>query len=95
MAEIAEMLGVTRQRADQLSRQVGFPDPIARVVPVDDRTRDALAALFKGRENGYGYSADGTWREFTKRAFELPDQPRLWRREVIEEWMKETGRQPR
>ena len=25
--EIAEMIGVTRQRVDQLSREVGFPEP--------------------------------------------------------------------
>jgi predicted DNA-binding transcriptional regulator AlpA len=27
--EIAELLGVSRQRADQLSRQVGFPEPVS------------------------------------------------------------------
>lgn len=27
--EIASMLGVSRQRADQLSRQKGFPEPVA------------------------------------------------------------------
>ena len=26
--EIAELLGVSRQRVDQLSRQVGFPEPV-------------------------------------------------------------------
>jgi predicted DNA-binding transcriptional regulator AlpA len=28
-AEIAELLGVTRTRVDQLARQKGFPDPVA------------------------------------------------------------------
>jgi len=27
--EIARLLGVSRQRADQLSRQKGFPEPVA------------------------------------------------------------------
>jgi predicted DNA-binding transcriptional regulator AlpA len=29
--EIAEMLGVSRQRVDALSRQVGFPEPAAKI----------------------------------------------------------------
>ncbi|HEX7134428.1 MAG TPA: hypothetical protein VF228_17780 [Iamia sp.] len=29
--EIAELLGVSRQRADQLSRTDGFPDPVAEI----------------------------------------------------------------
>jgi len=28
LQEIADMLGVTRQRADQLTREKGFPDPM-------------------------------------------------------------------
>jgi predicted DNA-binding transcriptional regulator AlpA len=29
--EIAELLGVSRQRADQLSRTEGFPEPVAEI----------------------------------------------------------------
>ena len=29
--EIAEMVGVSRQRVDQLARQVGFPKPVAEL----------------------------------------------------------------
>jgi predicted DNA-binding transcriptional regulator AlpA len=29
VTEIAALLGVSRQRADQLSRQKGFPEPVA------------------------------------------------------------------
>jgi predicted DNA-binding transcriptional regulator AlpA len=29
--EIGEMLGVTRQRADQLADTAGFPEPISRI----------------------------------------------------------------
>jgi len=29
LAEIADLLGVSRQRADQLSREAGFPNPVA------------------------------------------------------------------
>lgn len=28
VSEVAEMIGVSRQRADQLSRQKGFPEPV-------------------------------------------------------------------
>jgi predicted DNA-binding transcriptional regulator AlpA len=29
LSELAELLGVSKQRADQLARQNGFPDPVA------------------------------------------------------------------
>lgn len=29
--ELADLLGVSRQRADQLARQVGFPRPVAEL----------------------------------------------------------------
>ena len=29
--ELAELLGVSRQRADQLARQTGFPKPVAEL----------------------------------------------------------------
>lgn len=32
LAEVAELLGVSRQRADQLARTRGFPDPVATLV---------------------------------------------------------------
>jgi predicted DNA-binding transcriptional regulator AlpA len=50
--EIAGMLGLSRARADQLARQVGFPEP--------------EAVLSAGR---------------------------IWSREAIEEWARDTGRQ--
>jgi predicted DNA-binding transcriptional regulator AlpA len=31
VAEVADMLGVSRQRVHQLATQQGFPDPIARL----------------------------------------------------------------
>jgi predicted DNA-binding transcriptional regulator AlpA len=49
--EIAEMLGVTRQRVDQLHRTEGFPEPAAEL-------------------------AIG----------------RVWRRQDVEAWARETGR---
>jgi prophage regulatory protein len=29
--EVGELIGVSRQRADQLARQVGFPKPVAEL----------------------------------------------------------------
>jgi predicted DNA-binding transcriptional regulator AlpA len=51
LTEIAELLGLSRQRTDQLARQVGFPVPVA--------------TLQAGR---------------------------IWKREDIEAWARETGR---
>ncbi len=51
LSEIAQMLGLTRQRVDQLVRQAGFPEP------------DAV--LTAGR---------------------------IWKREDVEAWARETGR---
>ncbi|MGI8753349.1 MAG: helix-turn-helix transcriptional regulator [Acidimicrobiales bacterium] len=51
LAEIADLFGVSRQRADQLARQTGFPQP---------------EAVLQGG--------------------------RIWKREDIEAWARETGR---
>ena len=45
--EIAKRLGVSRQRADQLSRQKGFPDPVM--------------VLANGRMRIWAHEAVETW----------------------------------
>ena len=93
VSEIAELLGVSKQRASVLCNRKGFPDPVERVIPVDDDTRQALVELFAGRSAKRSYSAEGTWQVFSKRAFDLPDAPRLWRQSAVEAWAKEDGRE--
>ena len=92
VSEIAELLGVSKQRASVLCNRKGFPEPVEYVIPVDDDTRQALVELFTLRARNHSYSAEGTWRVFSKRAFVLPDAPRLWRESAVEEWAKEHGR---
>jgi len=51
VTEIAEMLGVSRQRADQLSRTRGFPDPVTKCLPLPRLWR-AIAVEEWANENG-------------------------------------------
>lgn len=51
VVEIGHLLRVSRQRADQLTRQVGFPEPCARLAMGRIWTRGAVVrwALSVGR----------------------------------------------
>lgn len=51
LAEVAKLLGLSRQRADQLARTKGFPEPVAELIG-----------------------------------------GRIWQRESVERWARETGR---
>jgi hypothetical protein len=93
VSEIAELLGVSKQRASVLCNQKGFPEPVQQVIPVDDETRQALVELYAKRTGKRTFSADGTWDLFSERSFVLPDTPRLWRQSSVEEWAKEHGRE--
>ncbi len=93
VSEIAELLGVSKQRASVLSNRKGFPDPVEYVIPVDDDTRRSLVELYEQRTSKQPYSAEGTWQLFSERAFVLPDAPRLWRQSAVEEWAKDDGRE--
>jgi hypothetical protein len=92
VSEIAELLGVSKQRASVLCARKGFPDPVEYAIPVDDDTYQALVELYAKRAGKRTYSAKGTWQLFEERAFVLPDTPRLWRESAVEEWAKEHGR---
>ena len=93
VSEIAELLGVSKQRASVLCNRKGFPDPVEYVIPVDDDTRQALVELYTQRAGRRSFSAEGTWQVFSKRAFDLPEAPRLWRQSAVEAWAKEDGRE--
>jgi hypothetical protein len=92
VSEIAVLLGVSKQRASILSSRKGFPDPMEHVIPVDDDTQKALVELYMRRPGDQSFSAEGTWKLFSERAFLLPEAPRLWRQSAVEEWAKENGR---
>jgi hypothetical protein len=91
MTEISELLGVSRQRADQLSRTKGFPEAIRLVVPVVRETPKVLWDLWE--EIGGSANAEQATAILEERAFELPETPRLWRREEIEAWAQVNGRE--
>jgi predicted DNA-binding transcriptional regulator AlpA len=93
VSEIAELLGVSKQRASVLCNKKGFPDPVQQVIPVDDETRQALVELFTKRTGKRTYSAEGTWQLFSDGSFVLPEAPRLWRQSAVEEWARAHGRE--
>jgi hypothetical protein len=90
--EIAEMLGVSRQRADQLSRTRGFPDPLTKCLPLDDRTEGRVREIYPGRIPA-GRTADDVLDLMMANAYDLPEMPRLWRAIAVEEWANENGRE--
>jgi hypothetical protein len=92
VSEIAELLGVSKQRASVLASRKGFPDPLERVIPVDADLQGALLEFFEQRRAQRTFTAEESWQEFKDRAFVLPDQPRLWRRTAVEKWAAEHGR---
>lgn len=91
VAEIASGLKLSKQRADQLTRTRGFPDPVEKVLVVDERTDQALRVFF--HNHARIATAEDTMALFRQRAFKLPSQPRLWRLTVVKEWATNTGRE--
>ena len=89
VAEIAELLDVSRQRADQLTRSKGWPDPVERVAPFDIYTVEAMKRLF---ERTPKITLDQALDVLDTRVYQLPHYPRLWRVELIEHWAIEHGR---
>jgi hypothetical protein len=86
------MLGVSRQRADQLSRTRGFPDPVTQCLPLDDRTEIRVREIWPGTIPG-GRTADDVLEVMFANAHDLPEMPRLWRAIAVEEWATENGRE--
>jgi hypothetical protein len=91
VAEIASGLGVSKQRADTLTRTRGFPDPVENVLVVDELTAQALHEFFDGRPRLA--TAEETLALFQQRANRLPPQPRLWRLSLVKEWATNAGRE--
>ena len=89
VAEIAELLNVSRQRADQLTRSKGWPDPVERVAPFDVHMVEAMKRLF---DRTPMVTLDQALEALDTRAYQLPPYPRLWREELIERWAIEHGR---
>ena len=91
VADIADLLGVSRQRADALSRSKRFPDPVALVLPLDPVTFDAMRQLFA--EMGGAVDVEQAIELIEGRGFALPEHPRLWRISAVVDWAEAAGRE--
>ena len=92
VADIAEMLGLSRQRADQLTRTRGFPDPVERVAALDRRTVEQMSEQMEVRFAGDVVTFGEALDALDDGAITLPAQPRLWRLEEVERWATANGR---
>lgn len=90
-AQVASMLGVSRQRADQLTRSKGFPDPIRRVILLDAVSMRIIREVFKSGE--ISITLDEALELFFRYASLMPATPRLWRKSVVKDWADERGRE--
>ena len=91
IAEVADLLLVSRQRADQLSRSKGWPEPVERVAPIDQYTRNAIHLLFEVA--GPTLTEEQAVRALETHALQLPSSsPRFWRLNDILRWAREQGR---
>jgi hypothetical protein len=92
IAEVADLLLVSRQRADQLSRSKGWPEPVDRVAPIDQYTRNAIHLLFELA--GPTFTEEQAVRALEAGAQQLPSSaPRFWRINDILRWANEQGRE--
>ena len=90
VAEVASLLGVSRQRADQLTREKGWPDQIERVVPLDRYTLDAVHFVFA--VYGGTITEEQAIEVLEAGGHQLPASPRLWRLADVLRWANEHGR---
>ena len=91
VAEVAGLFGVSRQRADQLTREKGWPDQIERVAPLDRYTLDAVHFVFA--VYGGTITEEQAIEVLEAGGHQLPASPRLWRLADVLRWASEHGRE--
>ena len=74
------------------ARTRGFPDPVAKCLPLDDRTELRVREIYPGKIPA-GRTADDVLALMMANAHDLPEMPRLWRAIAIEQWANENGRE--
>jgi hypothetical protein len=89
VTEIAEMLGVSKQRASVLCARKGFPDPVERVAPVDAMTVEIMRGMFS--EDGT-VSLDDAVEALQSRSYRLGPGKKLWRLADVARWAEREGR---
>ena len=93
VTEVAGLLGVSRQRADQLTREKGWPDPVERVAPFDQTMLHNVHLLFE--MSGGTITEAQAVAALEAGAHPLPASPRLWRLADVRRWAAEHGRELR
>jgi hypothetical protein len=89
VSEIAEMLGVSKQRASVLCARKGFPDPVERVAPIDAMMVEIMSGLFS--ENGT-VSFDKVVEALQSHSYRLGPGKKLWRLVEVVRWAEREGR---
>ena len=90
VTEVAGLLGVSRQRADQLTREKGWPDPVERVAPFDQTMLHNVHLLFE--MSGGTITEAQAVAALEAGVHPLPASPRLWRLAHVARWASEQGR---
>jgi hypothetical protein len=88
VSEIAEMLGVSKQRASVLCARKGFPDPVERVAPIDAMTVEIMRGHFS--ENGT-VSFDEAVEALQSHSYRLGPGKKLWRLAEVARWAEREG----
>ena len=91
VTEVAGLLGVSRQRADQLTREKGWPDPVVRVAPFDQTMLHNVHLLFE--MSGGTITEAQAVAALEAGAHPLPASPRFWRLADVVRWATEQGRE--
>ena len=92
IADVADLLQVTRTRADQLSRTSDWPPAVELVLPIDAVAPDVI----RGWLDAGGVvttDSDELSALLADYACPLPHTPRLWRLTAILEWAERHGRE--
>jgi hypothetical protein len=91
IADVAELLGVTRTRADQLSRTAGWPPAVELVLPIDAVAPGVIRGWLD-RGGVVTTDPDELSALLADFACPLPHTPRLWRLTAVLDWANEQGR---
>ena len=89
VSEIADMLGVSKQRASVLCARKGFPDPVERMAPIDAMTFEIMRGLFS--EEGT-VTFDEAVEALQSRSYRLGAGRKLWRLAEVAQWAEGEGR---
>ncbi len=89
VTEIAEMLGVSKQRASVLCARKGFPDPVERVAPIDAMTVEIMRDLFSDHGT---VSFEEAVEALQSHAYRLGPGKKLWRLAAVAQWAEREGR---